>query len=359
MQLTSNSQFRRRSGFTLVELLVVIAIIGILIGMLLPAVQQVREAARRTSCANNIRQIALASMNYESAFGELPDGLFQADHTQLSGVSSESSSPYTLRFFGYTVFTRILPFVEQNVIFDRWDFSLSADAAKLNSINPDTGMMDAGAPSATRIETYLCPSDGFEQEVVEYTSAGSGRAQGFFGQTSYAGCQGTFNGYFADTNLKADGVFVFTGPYSKLSFQDNLNENQEPIQLGEIRDGTSNTIMFGEKYHYDPAFDEVLVPIRNPYKIGECGAWGWFGGGRGHFMVLGSSRVPINYQLAEDTISAWLPRDERLSAFGSGHPGGANFALSDGSARFIPETIDMVTYQALTTRKEGEVVSLD
>ena len=345
----------KSEGFTLVELLVVIAIIGILIGMLLPAVQQVREAARRTACANNIRQIALASLNYESSYGELPDGMYLNDHL-LTGAPTESSTPYTLRYFGHTVFTKLLPYIEQNAVYDQWNFGDTADDAKSNSINPLTGNMDDGAPSAARIDVYLCPSDGFDSDVVEYTTAGSGRAQGFFGQTSYAGNMGTFSGYFADTNLEADGTMVFTGPLSKLSFQDNLVSNQQPFNISELRDGTSNTILFGEKYHYDPVFDNVLTPVRNPYKMGECGAWGWFGNGRGHYMVLGSSRVPINYELPDDTTSSWLPRDERLSAFGSGHPGGANFALSDGSARFINETLDMVVYQSICTRNGGEIV---
>jgi len=142
------SQNPKRSAFTLVELLVVIAIIGILIGMLLPAVQQVREAARRISCGNNIRQIALASLNYESAFNEFPNGFFQVDHQDLpASTPPESSSPYTIRFFGHTLFAEILPQLEQNAVYDQWDFSNSADAAKSNGLAA-SGAMDTTAPSA-------------------------------------------------------------------------------------------------------------------------------------------------------------------------------------------------------------------
>ena len=361
----SRSSFRPRNGFTLVELLVVIAIIGILIGMLLPAVQQVREAARRTSCANNIRQIALACHNYESAFGEFPDGFYQVDHQELvtAGVatpesSSPSGNPYTIRYFGHTVFAKILPYVEQNNVYDLWDFTDHADNAKQNSVNPVTGLLDQGAPSAADIPVYVCPSDGFEQTVVELDVTGTARPLGWFGVTSYAGNLGTFSGYFGDQDLQDNGIMFFTGPNSQaFSSQSNLVDDADPTEMGSIIDGTSNTIMFGEKYHRDQVFDDVLVPSRSRYPIAKVAAWGWFGGGRGHNHVLGSSRVPINYELPEGTPDDWEPKDERLSAFGSGHPGGANFAFSDGSTTFLRETLDQVTYQFLCTRQGGEVVT--
>ncbi len=108
---------RRRDGFTLVELLVVIAIIGILIGMLLPAVQNVRAAARRTSCSNKLRQLGLAVQNYEGAFGRYPDGIWmpRADNT-------DSGTPYRLVYYGHNVFTKLLPYIEQNNIYDRFNF---------------------------------------------------------------------------------------------------------------------------------------------------------------------------------------------------------------------------------------------
>ena len=345
-------------GFTLVELLVVIAIIGILIGLLLPAVQQVREAARRTSCANNIRQLALACHNYESALKTMPQAMHLMDQNILTaaGAPAETSTPYTIRLFGHTVFCDLLPYVEQNNLHDRWDFTEHADNAKSNSINPATGNMDRDAPSATQIPVYMCPSDDFPNPVAEYTTSGTGRPQGFFGQTSYAPNQGTFGGYWADTNRVDDGSMIFTGNYTKISSQTAIPDNQRELSMAKLRDGTSSTFLFGEKYHRDPVFDEVLVPVRHPRRIGETGAWGWFGGTRGMDQLMGSTRVPLNYMLPQGTTSAWTPRDERLSAFGSGHPAGANFSLCDGSTRFIAENIDMVTYQALSTRIGGEII---
>jgi len=349
---------KTRNAFTLVELLVVIAIIGILIGMLLPAVQQVREAARRVSCTNHIRQIALASHNYESTYESFPPGLYQADMNKLvsAGATAETSTPYTIRVFGYTVFARLLPYVEQNTISDQMDFTLHADSAKKASMNPVTGALDQDAPSANEIPVYICPSDAREQNVAEYTSPGTGRPRGFFGLTSYAGCAGTHTGYWADSNAQEDGAMPFVGRYRiVLGSQPQLVQERENVDMSEVIDGTSNTFMFGEKYHKDPVFDETVVPTRSRHTIGNTGAWAYFGGGRGGNHVLGSTRMQLNYLLPEGAPNSWTTRDERLSAFGSGHPGGANFSFCDGSAQFITENIDMITYQALSTRRGGEV----
>ena len=157
---------KKRTGFTLVELLVVIAIIGILIGMLLPAVQAVREAARRIQCGNQIRQIALASHNYQSAFDELPGGI-EVTNDKLTGGSS------TVRFWGTTVFTKLLPYIEQNNIYDQWDFAKDGNAAASNSLDQNGDESEA-APSATVISNFICPSDVFQSTVVflDYRVAG-------------------------------------------------------------------------------------------------------------------------------------------------------------------------------------------
>ena len=142
-----NTKSPQRLGFTLVELLVVIAIIGILIGMLLPAVQQVREAARRTSCANNIRQLALAVHNYESALGEFPVN-------QVGPGEQIVSGEYATGHYSWLV--PILPQLEQQNVFNLFDM-------RINNGDADGYMVDASHPNAeavsTLIETFLCPSD--------------------------------------------------------------------------------------------------------------------------------------------------------------------------------------------------------
>ncbi len=345
----------RRNGFTLIELLVVIAIIGILMGMLMPAVQSIREAARRTSCANNLRQLALATHNYEGALRRYPGGLYQ--NAQFSG---ESAMPYTLRYYGHTIFALLLPYIEQDTLYNEWDFADNADAAKSNSVNPSTGMLDDRAISATIIATYVCPSDPLPDPVVELAHSGFGYPRGWFGMTSYAGCIGTFSGYFGDTDLIYDGTLFFVGPNSQAFLsQSNITDNERPLRMGELVDGTSQTIMFGEKKHFDPVYDDVLFAnsTKAKYPIGSVGAWGWFGGGHGGNHVLASTRMPLNYMLPEGAADTWQNKDERLSAFGSGHPSGANFSFNDGSTRFVNDTIDMVTYQAMSTRGGREIIS--
>lgn len=345
MILTSRNAKR---AFTLVELLVVIAIIGILIGMLLPAVQQVREAARRTSCANNIRQLALACHNYESALGELPPGLYQ---------NFDPSS--SIRNYGYTWFVAILPYMEENNVYKLWNFTDTGTDAMTNGLDA-AGNATQAAPTATVIESFLCPSDNYRSPVVELTYTGNGYPNGFFGLTSYLGNCGTYSTYFQSSAMQDDGVLFMTGPSSGAPWQPNLVPNA-PAAGMLILDGTSSTFFIGERYHNDPNFEAIIRPggstSYSRYAIDEWGVWGWYGGGNGTTHVLGSTQMPLNYRTPDNASAGYTEVNNRMSAFGSGHPVGANFAFVDGSVHFINDTIDFVTYQALSTRENGEVIS--
>ncbi|MCH2182749.1 MAG: DUF1559 domain-containing protein [Mariniblastus sp.] len=340
----------RGKGFTLVELLVVIAIIGILIGMLLPAVQMVREAARRTSCSNNIRQLALACHNYEGSFEEFPPGLYQ-------NVDWSSD----IKFFGHTWFSAILPQMEQGNLQDLWSFGDTGDDAMSNGLDA-SGVASADAPSAQVVPSFICPSDLLDNPVVQLTYTGSGYPNGFFGMTSYLGNCGTYSSYFNSSAMQDDGVLFMTGPNSGQSWQPNLIKNALPTEM-LVRDGTSNTFMAGERYHADPNFETIVRPggstSYSRYAINEWGAWGWFGGGNGTTHVLGSTQMPLNYRTPITATAGYTEVNNRMSSFGSGHPAGANFAMMDGSVTFLRESIDFVTYQALSTRQAGEVVTLD
>jgi hypothetical protein len=162
-----------------------------------------------------------------------------------------------------------------------------------------------------------------------------------------------------------NGVFFMSGPGSQ-PFPNNqplLIPDAPTCKYASVIDGASNTFLFGERYHYDPIFDDVLHENSSEpkarYPIKKYGAWGWIGGGNGTTHVLASTWVeaPLNYTCPPDTTDSWIFLDRRLNAFGSGHPAGANFTLTDGSVRFIAETIDMITYQALSTRAENEVIA--
>ena len=144
---------RKRSGFTLIELLVVIAIIGILIGLLLPAVQAAREAARRMQCQNNLKQVSLATHNFENTHKEFPPGLttFQYRPNPRGRV---------VNWYGNTVFTYILPYIEEQAIFEMWDWSETFQAATRNTRDPSNPRQQSEkAASAQLVEAYLCPSD--------------------------------------------------------------------------------------------------------------------------------------------------------------------------------------------------------
>ena len=267
---------RNRKAFTLVELLVVIAIIGILIALLLPAVQQVRAAARRTQCSNNIKNLAIATHNYESNYKRIPPGLWCSEYD-----SSATSTPYTLRFYSQPLFVHLLPFMEQNQVYTTWNFAKNADAAKTNSIDQDTGTLTENAMTAKRIESFRCPMDFDLGSPAEYDYSNIGYPQGYFGISSYIGNGGTHSTYFREAEMQNNGAFYMTGPGSKPgSWLVNLVENTKPATLASFRDGTSYTFLFGERYHDDVNFDTLLYQSAGAarFPISHYGAWGWFGG---------------------------------------------------------------------------------
>jgi prepilin-type N-terminal cleavage/methylation domain-containing protein/prepilin-type processing-associated H-X9-DG protein len=344
---------RRRSAFTLIELLVVIAIIGVLVALLLPAVQRVREAANRAKCSNNLKQLALACHNHHDTHGRLPEG--------MSGYqnSSYTQSPYSGGYVGNTLFAFLLPYMEQTGISNRWNYENPTRNAYGSTNNPH---QDLDSLTATVIPAFICPSDQLKINpfLLDYTGH-SGYAQGWFGGTSYKGCSGTHSTYFGDWptgDQQPDGVFFMTGAKSL------PKPNQKAIAFGAITDGLSNTLMFGERYHWDPTFDALCAPPASQnsrYPIAEWAAWGWNTGGNGTTHVFCSSKMPINYMTPTNltTCSGFAPVNARMSAFGSGHHGGANFAMADGSVTFLRDSMSLTALQALSTRSGGEVAKLE
>lgn len=328
--LTPSSRPRATGrGFTLVELLVVIAIIGILISLLLPAVQAAREAGRRAQCGSNLRQVALTAFTYHDALQTFPPGLDQRDF---------GSSP---RYRGTSLFVFLMPYMEQGNVVLQWDYA--------QPLSNTTG--GPIARSATVISTLICPSDLLEQNPV----LDGGR---YFGMTSYGGNGGTRSSYpdFASV----DGIFHTTGPGSF------PNPNQQPVRLSLVRDGASYTLFFGERNHWDPNF-ESFAAAGWTSSLKLLGAWAAIGGKRRIADVTMSGYSPINCKLPFDYQSrgAAVPpagsqaafsyyEDLRVCAWGSEHPGGANFALVDGSVRFMSESTPVVTLRALCTRAGQE-----
>jgi prepilin-type N-terminal cleavage/methylation domain-containing protein/prepilin-type processing-associated H-X9-DG protein len=318
---------RMRSAFTLIELLVVIAIIAILIGLLLPAVQKVREAAQRAQCENNLKQVALACHNYESSYQRFPCGLNLPISNQSGAIfptnvlvtSGKVGQPPDPGMF-YSWCEAILPYIEQ----DNLQKQLNLTQREYINCN------GAGSTGAQIVKIFICPTDYLPQKVTTYTTGG---VTYYFGMNSYLANGGT-RSYYTDKNYSVDGMFFFNSY----------------ITTQMVTDGLSNTFLFGERWHKDPAY--IAMPT--------LGGWAWanFNAAEDYF---GSTAVPLNYTLPPGTATGApaFVEDDRICAFGSGHPGGANFAYADGSVHFVTNgsNSSLADYQALSTRQGNEAVS--
>jgi prepilin-type N-terminal cleavage/methylation domain-containing protein/prepilin-type processing-associated H-X9-DG protein len=313
-------------AFTLVELLVVIAIVAVLIGLLLPAVQKVREAAGRLKCASNLKQLALAAHNHHDARGSFPTGLHM-------GVLREPGRYAE----GTTWVVELLPFIEQDGLYKKWDYG--------DFRNNVAGGMNA--TTAQIIQIRRCPSDQLNLWVyVDVNHTVIPEAWGYYGLGTYCGNAGG-RSYPWDQQTR-DGIFAL----------------DSKVRLADVTDGSSNTFLFGERSHRDPEYDRIAdVGHSNAfYPLADKGHWGGVlatqPGGPMHNITL-SSAVPINYRVPADTPVGDRPTIyDRLCAFGSLHPGGANFAFADGSVRFLSDSTPLPILQALSTRAGGEVVSV-
>jgi prepilin-type N-terminal cleavage/methylation domain-containing protein/prepilin-type processing-associated H-X9-DG protein len=327
----------RRGAFTLIELLVVIAIIAVLIGLLVPAVQKVREAANRMTCTNNLKQLGLAAHNHQGAQGKLPYGVLR-DQTS---TNPSPGFPHPLRQFGQTSnFTRyalmhqLLSYMEQENLWKKWD-QLNFNN---NNIDPATGTnFGPGCFMRQQVKTLVCPSNANSGNPFNQTFDGTDSNQYFL--TSYYGSAGT-RGY---------PRWATDGRLGLFAFQDGVFNQCTQYRLTDILDGTSNTLMFGERHYYDPVFDTY------PGLEDKITDWGWVWFGAQADALLGTS-APINYRLPANTAITQPMYEDRINAFGSGHTGGANFCMADGSVRFIKDGTPALTLKALGTRAGSEVI---
>ena len=310
---------RRRGAYTLIELLVVIAIIAVLIGLLLPAVQKVREAAARIQCQNNLKQLALAAHQHHDARGAFPNGVHPVE--TIGG-----------RYANGTCWQiELLPYFEQENLKNKWDYN--------DFRNNVAG--ERNATTAHVLKVLLCPSDPLPDPVFQVENPVYPYAWGFYGSSSYGGNAGkrSFPGPLLQTR---DGIFWW----------------DSSVRMEDVTDGTSSTFLFGERSHRDPEYDRYTFASQPLfYPLGKVGIWAGVyatsGGSLIHHLL--STPVRINYPMP--LSGGWAEMSDRLCAYGSGHPGGANFAFVDGSVRFESESISLATLQALSTRAGGEVIS--
>ena len=301
---------RRSRAFTLVELLVVIAIIGILVALLLPAIQAAREAARRTQCSNNLKQLGIALQNYHDTYHRFPAGCSATGDPWSGGIHRKGS-----------MLVKLLPYVEQSALYDEIDF------------NRDVTDWIWNNHRWTNIPAYLCPSDpggNFDRAVSNYGASMGAQAMGSQGGwcTMYPGHINGPTGHGSSNNpANISGVF------SRFFWS---------ARLRDVTDGTSTTIAMGE-----------MRP-----NCGDHHRQGWFHGN----ALWTATTAPINFPTCPgepqyQASSCFAENNWQTSqGFKSKHPGGAQFVFCDSSVHFINESIDYQTYQYLGARADKNVV---
>ncbi len=340
------SPAKARQAFTLIELLVVIAIIAILIGLLVPAVQKVRESAARTQCINNLKQLGLACHAYHDAIGRFPGG---GTYTQRTGNAAIDCHTPQGSWLVYT-----LPYMEQTALHSRIKPYLGKYNASWPADPQNDGIamaVNAGVLPAT-LPFGRCPSDPFDSSAPVCNYVGSMGPQCMGG--------GPYEQYCDGANFSPAlgyGPSAAMGSGTDITrLRGMFNRRGDAVKMAMVTDGSSNTILIGEtlagEQGYNGIWDAASWQGREFHLKGMFYARNWADaeGGNAHCTTI----IPIN----NTTLPCPGPCDDYTISFGfkSKHTGGANFVFADGSVHFLTQGINHRTYQALGCRNDGSVV---
>jgi prepilin-type N-terminal cleavage/methylation domain-containing protein/prepilin-type processing-associated H-X9-DG protein len=360
----------RRRGFTLIELLVVIAIIGVLIALLLPAVQAAREAARRAQCTNNLKQIGLAVHNYISSNQAVPPITVDPRNTGAVSDLGTALGDFTQwPYQNYSPLARLLPYLELNPVYDSINHNVPVRWGGWDpSPSGPVGVYQMTAIT-TQIATFLCPSDADPGNFSPLNLNGQSRVPGAFNYPYNTGLNRANNGW------NANGPFYIATDW----------ETYPTVSIASFRDGTSNTVIFSEwvkgpgmtpgpdglgmVYVGPNSWDfETLGPVAGDWAAaqacqtsttqqwGEKGSWWIYGG-----TSIYSHVVPPNQKACDhlDDTHQDVRGSITMVNASSFHPGGVNVALADGSVRFVKSSVNYITWYALATHAKNEAISAD
>ena len=322
LSLVSRASARRLRAFTLVELLVVIAIIGVLVALLLPAVQAAREAARRMQCSNNIRQLAIALHNYHDV-----NQTFPLNYRPVVGGT-------------YSWMQAILPYVEQQNLYSQITMGGTVTL-------PNNTLV-----ANTVIKTFRCPSDGLTQNGLMTNASDGGGTKAVTNYKVNCGAYWVWavvnlnNMRWPDNQmpnqpsnslLYCDGLMC-SNSYSNAASTTSPGMSvvtRNTMRIPNITDGTANSFAIGEAV---PAWSQWCWWYNQNAAVATCG-------------------VPLNYRRGIDKLEQYVSNWNRNYSFYSLHPAGANFAMCDASVRFVPDNIDTITYRALATVEGSDIVN--
>jgi prepilin-type N-terminal cleavage/methylation domain-containing protein/prepilin-type processing-associated H-X9-DG protein len=371
---------RRDRGFTLIELLVVISIIGVLVALLLPAVQAAREAAWRTQCTNNLKQIGLAMHNYVSVNGALPP-------VSVDQAWNSAGKPIPQPHQNWSQHARLLPYLEQHTAYNAINWSFGARGSDGDTVYADfnppdnaTGGSDS-IPQMTvltlTIAAFLCPSDTNPGSSGTFFVGGTSRAVGASNYACNIGLNRRINGGVPDSSWKINGP-----NYVASNWDNTVNDT---ITMSSFTDGTSTTAIFsewikgqavptgtasnglaevynlGENSNFYPT-DFQFMQLCNSVPITSANQqWQW----KGEWWAFGGTMIYSHTQTPNRTSCVYhdINQDGRgtitMIAASSRHPGGVNVLFMDGSVRFVKSSVNYRTWYAIATPSADEVVTSD